>query len=42
MKYIDIEKKCKNEIFFIIICKDDVGNVIFKGTKYELSDAALG
>lgn len=37
MKYIDIEKKCKNEIFFTIICKDDVDNVIFKGTKYELS-----
>ncbi len=37
MNYAHLLQKCKNEIIFITLCKDDFDNVVFKGTQYELN-----
>lgn len=36
MKYVHLLQKCKNEINFITLCKDDFDHVVFTGTHYEL------
>ena len=37
MNYAHLLQKCKNEVIFITLCKDDFDNVVFKGTQYELN-----
>ena len=37
MNYTHLLQKCKNEIIFITLCKDDFDNVVFEGTQYEVN-----
>ena len=37
MNYAQLLQKCKNEIIFITLCKDNFDTVLFKGTQYALN-----